>query len=191
MKLNIRLNPQSIQSAINALKTAENTLRNKMFNELITACAEQIKSFANDRLSIADIGSNVKVEIMSSWVLNIVGKTAKLTNTADKAAYVEFGVGIVGQQKPHDNAAKTGYQYNMPSKHKLADGTWLFTTTYDDLDLPKSAIIDKHYGNTADTLVIETKGTPATMYAYNAVVDFVSGNYAKKIWNDIKIKYWG
>lgn len=197
MKITVELNLQSIKNAINALTTAKNQLQGEMLKELIRRSVEQIKSLANERIAMTDIGSKVKQDIMNGWEpIEYLGQTSKwlgarLSNSAEKAVYVEFGVGIRGQQKPHSNAGIAGYQYNMPSGSKLPDGTWLFTTEYDELDLPKSAIEDTHYNYSKGTLVIETKGTPATMYLYNAIVDFRDRQLARKIWANIKQEYWG
>lgn len=192
MKLKVELNSQSIKNAINALTTAKNQLQGEMLKELIRRSVEQIKSLANERIAMTDIGSKVKQDIMNGWEpIEYLGQTSKwlgarLSNSAEKAVYVEFGVGIRGQQKPHSNAGIAGYQYNMPSDSKLADGSWIFKLEDNaDLDISLKSVDNR----TEHT--VKTKGQVAAMYLYNAIVDFRDRQLARKIWANIKQKYWG
>lgn len=192
MKINVELNSQSIRKAIEALTTAKKQLQGQMFNELLKRSCDEIKSLANERVMLTDIGYNVKQDIINGWQpVQYTGNTAKwygakLVNQASKAVYIEFGVGIRGQQSPHNNAAETGYQYNLPSDKKLADGSWIFRIEDDaDLDISLKNIDSK----TAHS--VRTKGQMAYMYLYNAIIDFRDRQSAKKIWTDIKREYWG
>lgn len=192
MKIKVELNTQSIHNAINTLTTARKQLQGKMLDDLLKAVSEQIISLANDRIALTDIGYNVKQSIINGWEpIQYIGKTSKwlgikLVNSAEKAVYIEFGVGIIGQQKPHNNSDIAGYQYNMPSKSKLADGSWIFKIDDNaDLDISLKSVDNR----TEHT--VRTKGQVGYMYLYNAIVDFKDRNLAQKIWSDIKRKYWG
>lgn len=192
MKIKVELNTQSIHNAINTLTTARKQLQGKMLDDLLKAVSEQIKSLANDRIALTNIGYNVKQSIINGWEpIQYIDRTdkwlgIKLVNSAEKAVYVEFGVGIRGQQKPHNNSGIAGYQYNMPSKSKLADGSWIFKIDDNaDLDISLKSVDNR----TEHT--VRTKGQVGYMYLYNAIVDFKDRNLAQKIWSDIKRKYWG
>lgn len=200
MKLKVRLNKQSVKNAINALKTAKKQLQGEMLDEFYKECYNYFVSRANYYLLSSGIGDLVIAEIQSSWQyvptmnLDIIGnnrsvyKTVRFVNTAEKAVYVEFGVGIVGGENEHPNADNTGYQYNVPSQNKLADGSWVFKSYEDELDIPQKAIRSRDF--TADgKLRILTSGTKGCFYAFNALED-LRIEYPK-IWERIKIKYWG
>lgn len=188
MKIKVGLNKQSVKTAINALKTAKKQLQGEMLNEFYKECYNYFVSRANYHLLSSDIGELVIAEIQSSWIFERTLNGAKFTNNAEKAVYVEFGVGIIGQGNKHPNADNTGYQYNKPSEKKLADGSWVFKSYEDELDIPQKAITAKDY--TADgKLRILTSGTKGCFYAFNALED-LRLEY-KNIWERIKIKYWG
>ena len=203
MKLSVSLNTKAIKNAVKALKTAKEQLAVKMVDELLKACCERIKSLANNNVAMLEIGANVKSGIQSSWTIEPTGNGYVLRNTWHKphgkfemaAAYVEFGAGIVGGEKPHPEAAETGYQYNVPSSSKDEDGVWGFYTNVADLDLPGgNYLVEKRYGKGGDSrgrMIVSTQGTQATRFLYNAVMDFASDKEAETIWQEIKSKYWG
>lgn len=191
MKINVDLNSNSIQNAINALRTAQKQLDREMPNDFLKTACEWIRERANANLESSTIGSGVKADIQSSWVIGAPSNgTITMTNTADKAVYVEFGVGVVGAQNKHDNADETGYEYNVPSESKSANGRWVFASEDKTLiDLPIDSYKTKE-SKDKDFAWIITKGTKGAMYAYNAIVDFRDYG-AKEVWQKIKVKYWG
>ena len=199
MKLTVGLNTKSIKNVIKALETAKKQLTDKMVKELLIACCERIIRRANDKLDNLDLGDNVKRGIQSSWIISEVSNgTITLTNDWHEehgqwqmaSAYVEFGVGVKGDNS-HPEASEAGYQYNMPSNSKEADGTWYFYTNDYDLDLPRSAIDKTKSKEWGGRLKVATQGTQATRFLYNAVMDFADNNEAKALWQEIKAKYWG
>jgi hypothetical protein len=196
MKINISLNDEkSIDNALKLLKNIKKQLKEQMLEEFVVECCKAILSLSNERLQFVDVGENVKEDIISSWEYYRTFKKGNkisyiLKNNAEKAVYVEFGVGIVGEENPHPNVGEAGYAYNVPSSSKLPDGSWMFSTTIEDLDLPKKDIIDYSDYNT-NSLVVETKGTAATMFVYQSIIDFKDRQIAKNIWEQIKKKYWG
>ena len=127
-------------------------------------------------------------------------KGIRIVNNAEKAVFVEFGTGIVGGQEPHYNANEAspqGYVYNYPTGHKFADGSWVFFTNKDELDIPQSALIrndlniDTRYFNERDRdrtrLRVRTKGAVGVMYAFNALED-LRLEYPK-IWEKVAKEY--
>ena len=159
-----------------------------MLDEFYYECYKYFVRSANYYLLSSGIGDLIIAEIQSSWNYEKTLNGAKFTNEAEKAVYVEFGVGIAGSESEHPNASEAGYQYNMPSQNKLVDGSWIFKSYEDELDIPQKAITSKDY--TADgKLRILTSGTKGCFYAFNALED-LRLEYPK-IWERIKIKYWG
>lgn len=185
MKLKIALNKKSIKNALNALETAKKQLQGEMLNEFYFECFRYFESRAKDYLLSTSIGEQVANEIAFGWKYEKTKNGAIFRNDHEKAVYVEFGVGIVGQENKHTNAQKLGndYKYNIGSKI-LPDGSWIFSkTSLDDLDILDRFIINE----TEHT--IRTKGSSAIMYAFNALEDLRLE--MPNIWQRIKVKYWG
>ena len=102
---------------------------------------------------------------------------------------VEFGVGVVGQSSPHKNIGEVDYEYNKPSRYKNKDNSWIFAVDNDsEIDI-QSKFIDNRTEHT-----VRTKGSPAVMYLYNALVDArmdlknPNGELAQK-WKALEKKY--
>lgn len=166
MKINVALNQKSIKDAINKLRSVRKVIPEMQYEFLQYIC-EWIIEKANERLYASDIGENVKWTIANSWEYDIDKSIfgAKITNRAQQAAFVEFGVGTVGRWKNHPNASETNYQYNVGSQIR-DDGSWIFGVS-DDADIDISA---KYVSSRTENTVM-TYGSPAVMYAYNAIVD--------------------
>lgn len=201
MKINIDLNPKSVEEAIKRLESVKSQIKNKMVEELLVRCCEFFINRANYYISLVDVGVNVRASIENSWSYQLSGKTAKITNTSNKAVFVEFGVGIVGKDEPHPNASESGYEYDKPSDAKaraelqgFPDGTWIFYQNARDLDLPSEALDDRVIFNepnrNSERMLIRTRGTKGAMYAYNALVDLQTFGISE-IWQQITAKYWG
>lgn len=185
----ITINKESLDKIKANIKKLKNQLKDEIIPDFLRECCYKIQEMANDNLTLLDIGVNVKTDIRFGWNEPVITKNkAVLTNSADKAVYVEFGVGKVGEQHKHENADKTGYQYNKPSPYKGADGYWAFETTDADLDLPQK---DVYYQRLGDSLSVMTNGTESTMFVYNAIMDFANKQMAQTIWEETKRKYWG
>lgn len=201
MKITIGLDTKSINRAKKQIEKVKKLYSEQMIPDLLKSCAKWLINRANERyLAVADIGDNVKTAIMGSWKIIEEDNTVTILNTSDKAVFVEFGVGIVGQESPHKNASKADYKYNMPSPAKDDNGTWHFYTNIEDLDLPRSALVDDYHIFRPETrkdgsvyrnrIYVETRGTQGVMYAYNALVDL--RNYGvNEVWKEIKKKYLG
>lgn len=195
MKIKVGLNQKSVKNTINALKTAKKQLQGEMLNEFYKECYNYFVSRANYHLLSSDIGELVIAEIQSSWNFERTVNGAKFTNNAEKAVYVEFGVGYVGGNRPHTNAKELGnnYEYNVKPGGKYEgqyhnEDTWRFyVKNKNEVDL-KEGYYEEWY--TKDNRIkIITEGSPAVMYAFNALED-LRLEY-KNIWERIKIKYWG
>lgn len=201
MKLKIALNQKSIKNAINTLKTVKKQLQGEMLDEFYKRCYDYFVSHANYYLLSSGIGDLVIAEIQSSWKyvptmhLDIIGNNistykggVKFINTAEKSVYVEFGVGVVGEENEHPNANNTNYKYNIPSDSKDIDNSWMFKSFEEELDIPQKAIVGSK--EMADgRLKVWTYGTQGCFYAFNALEDL--RKEVPNIWKEIKIKYWG
>ena len=135
MKIEVGLNKKSIKNAIKQLNAIKKTVP-KMQQEFLMEVAHWITERANDYITKSDLGSLVKDQIRGSWSYEPTANGVKIINRAEKAVYVEFGVGIVGQSQSHPKATEEGYEYNQESPYKTADGTWYFWTNSNEMDLP-------------------------------------------------------
>lgn len=168
-RIPIKLTTKSIKEAQNYLLNLKRDIP-KMIAEFNMLVAHWVTDRANDHIDLSDIGSLVKKQIKDSWDWEPTENGVLITNNADKAVFVEFGVGIEGQHQSHPNADVEGYEYNVSSPHKdqKGSGTWIFKSKLDALDIPqKKANFIK---DNQDYAVI-TRGTKGAWYAYNAIVD--------------------
>lgn len=199
MKIKITLNEKSIKEAITAFNKAKSQLP-VMKKEFYEKCCENITQLANKNLISWDIGENVKDDILNGWVYDVFENGAIIKNNAKKAVYVEFGTGIVGQEQPHPRAniqspPNENYEYNVPSVFKRAgkyhdENTWRFyKQDLSDVDL-QDGYYETWYTSSGDIKII-TRGAPASLFVFNAILEFKEKNLAKKIWEEIKVKYWG
>ena len=202
MKIEIALNKQSIKNAIKQLNAIKKTVPT-MQQEFLMEVAHWLTDRANDYITNSDLGSLVKDQIRGSWSYEPTANGVKIINRAEKAVYVEFGVGIVGQSQAHPNASAEGYEYNMDSPSKSIDGSWTFFANSEELDLPKDALLAHNWyegkrgkgGEKGKRLLIMTRGAKGVWYAYNAIVDAqmelakANGGEIGKMWEDIKARY--
>lgn len=194
-KITIRLNKKSIEQAEKEILRLKSIFPS-MVKELLEKVSVWIIDKANWHLSKSDIGKNVIDSISNGWVADITPNSVKITNKSEKAVFVEFGVGIVGQSQSHPNATTEGYEYNMdsPYKDKKGSGTWVFQSKLADLDLPENNV-EFAYNESNTDFAIVTRGAKGVWYAYNAIVDARNelaksgGGEIGKMWNDIKARY--
>lgn len=189
MKIDVELNPKSIKNAIKIIKKQRAILTDKMIPEYLQRSAEWIENRANQLISASDIGENVKESIKNSWFIEQISNYhIVLYNISRKAAYVEFGVGIIGQTDKHPNANNAGYEYNVKSEYKFGQGHWRFSVEDKSwLDIPEKAIIYEDVEDSSTTII--TQGTKGVWYLFNAVEDFKMTEQ-KRLWEEIKKKYW-
>lgn len=180
MKINIDYDKKSIDNAIKQIEEYQKRLQN-IIPSFLRLCAQRVQEIAAERLSAIGIGTNIETEILLNWHIDDSDKNRViLENTSDKATYVEFGVGEIGAGSPHDLAEEQGYKYNIPSKYKWTNSKgqahWYisFHSTA-DIDLPKQyyeRLTTEEYANRS-RIYIRTQGQPATMFLFNAMIDFI------------------
>ena len=195
MKINIELNQKSIEQAKKQLLYVKKILP-QMQKDFLEDVAMWLIERANMYLNNSDIGENVKIDIRNGWGYNFTPTGLQITNSTEKAVFVEFGVGIVGQGNAHPQASAEGYEYNVksPYKDKSGSGTWVFKSTLENLDLPQQNV-DFAYNSSGTDYAIVTRGSKGVWYAYNAIVDAqielakANGGEIGALWETVKRKY--
>lgn len=191
MKIDVELSIQSIEQAKKKLKRIEKLFKNgALIKEFTEDVCLWVINRANRYIENSDIGELVKLQIRNGWEYDITANGATIKNRTEKAVFVEFGVGIIGQSHPHPNAGVEGYEYNVQNYYvetlsgklkpvKDSSGMWYFWTNHSELDIPRNAIEDirgyddfRGKGNEqGKRIIVGTRGTEGVMYAYNAIVD--------------------
>lgn len=183
MKLNIGLNETDIKKAIDFLNPRTNFLLDTLVQSFIRLSLEEIKNIAYRNLFDTGVNTELLFDIDREWETKElkVGSEyiGQLINTHDKAVYLEFGVGRQGQQLPHANAHKAGYEYDIPTSAKSINGYWLFLV--DDERLIDIAPQYYNIVGKTDKFVL-TKGQPATHYLYNAMIEYMTSGLHKQVW---------
>jgi hypothetical protein len=187
-KIVIELNKKSVENAIKKLNEVEKKLKDGvMISDFLAGVCEWLIFRASTYVKDSDIGENVKSDINAGWSYVVSGKNAKITNNSDKAVFVEFGVGSMGEQIPHDNAEQTEYQYNVNNRHY-----WVYNVdSVEDVDMHKGYIAKPRKDG---SIWIITKGSWRVMYAYQAIVDakvdlMNQNGQIAQIWKTVKSRY--
>ena len=178
--ININFDVKSINNAIKEVQKIQKTMQKEVPQTFILKCLDWVMNKANDYLNSFYMSSDIITDIQTRWEKSVIGNVGTLTNTSDKAVYVEFGVGIVGQGNPHPNSSVSGYEYNVASGKKDASGKWRFK-----LDEEQGVDLNVGYYTTrngGDGKLITTQGSPANLYLYNAMMDLISSGAYKTLW---------
>ena len=186
--INIDFEVKTLKKAIKDLKSIEKKLNTTVQKEFLTRCAKWVIKRANQNLKSSFLGDSIVNGIIEGWEKPKVFFWdnycyIQVSNINDKAVYIEFGVGIVGQQQPHPEANNEDYEYNIPTKSKNEEGKWRFV-------LGKNQDIDLNVGyynvrakSSKDTKkLITTKGSPANLYLYNALMSMLTEKPFEKLW---------
>ena len=178
MKIKVSLNEKSIKETISRLNKIKKDYA-VAYEDFLEDVALWLINKANENLDMSDIGDNVKQDIKNSWEYDRTATGIKITNRSDKAVFVEFGVGMIGAQQPHQNANANGYAYGIGKKIR-DDGTWIFNPKSEaDIDIQSQYLVQ---GLEEGHTTAVTRGQPAVMYAYNAIVDIKVGKTLQNLW---------
>lgn len=180
-QIKVGYSEKSIDEAIKQLREYQKRLQS-IIPTFFQQCADKIIQLANEKLNGIGLDYGIVAEIKKGWqpIKKKDDNTYVLENTSDRSVYIEFGVGQIGEEEPHPEAGKTGYQYNKPSKYKKFDigegkTVWWFNASNSDIDI----INDDRYRldsmRSSRGIIIKTAGQPATMFAFNAIQDFMDG----------------
>lgn len=178
MKINIGYNTKSIDKAIKQIEKYQKRLKS-IIPGFLTLSAKRIVEIANENLDrdggSLGIGQGIIAEIKSGWEILPVEETANgysipIRNNTDKATYIEFGVGQIGASEPHKNATEAGYGYDLNNHGNWGWSFFVHTNDLRDIDIGKEyrdiEVVRK------SGVEIVTRGQPALMYAFNAIIDF-------------------
>lgn len=192
MRINVTLTTASIQEAVNRLKNVETQLSSVIVPKYLEKCCMWLKTRANEYLYTSGLNSGVIGEVERGWTIIQISNNSYMLRNTGRAYLLEFGVGVVGEENQHPDAASADYEYNKESRYKKTDGSWIFKV--DDrntLDIKKENVMPRNDGtiqyNTGKT--IRTKGQRGTMFLHNAVIDFKTTGAYKKLWAETKAEY--
>lgn len=187
--ITIDLNPKSIKSAIKKLQNIKNKIPS-MIDELLYECCVWIKNQANIHLENSGLNSGFITEVEQGWqpITKKLDGSFVLINRGRGYA-VEFGIGIKGEGTYYGDVPPN-YEYNIKTQYKNSDGSWIFRVEdIDMLDIKRENIMPRE--NTGELIyeegrTVRTKGQPAVMFCFNAIVDFKTQKIAQKKWEKIK-----
>lgn len=192
MKINISLNKKSIENAIEQIKAVQKKVQTDLPKVYLQKCVESIKAIANRNLSITNIGNEVKALIQTSWETSAIeGNKITLSNNAEYesgknlAVFVEFGVGRIGESKPHAVADEANYEYNVESMRKDPYDRWTYTLQGGE---DRMNIESGYYEgrNNDKGFYFKTSGSPSTMFLYKAWKEFETSGLYKTLWEETK-----
>lgn len=196
-KISVALNEKSIAQAIKEIEAYQKRIQN-LIPDFLIACANEIKTLANRAIDGLDYDESIKSE-MKNWddpKLSNDKKSVLLQNSSEKATYIEFGVGQVGETQSkfagRKEAKEAGYEYDV---NNHGDDGWTFRIKKDKgIDIPeKYRETKREYTKQRNkrgewveanppALEITTRGAPATSFLFNVFMNFCDkGEYAK-IW---------
>lgn len=187
--ITIDLNPKSIKSAIKKLQNIKSKIPS-MIDELLYECCDWIKNQANMHLENSGLNSGFITEIEQGWqpITKKLDGSFVLINRGRGYA-VEFGIGMKGEGTYYGDVPPN-YEYNIKTQYKNSDGSWIFRVEdIDMLDIKRENIMPRE--NTGELIyeegrTVRTKGQPAVMFCFNAIVDFKTQKIAQKKWEKIK-----
>lgn len=179
-RININYDIKSLEKAIERIEIIKKKFQTTIPTIFLDRCLDYVIKQANQYLDGFDIDKLVTSDIQNHWRKEkLSNNRVRLLNDSDKAVYIEFGVGKVGQSKSHPNSSKTGYEYNIPTDAKTLSGQWVFKLD----DKQGVDLVAGYYKQRKDNII--TKGSPANMYLYNAMMDLISSGSYKTIWNRV------
>lgn len=170
--IKIRLSKGSISDAISKLKKYQKRIENNTYL-IQTEMAEKAGEYAKQNLSEMDrygtlgaVESGIEIEH---------GKEKSVVRSSnDASTWVEFGVGVRGQNSPHEAADKFGWTYAQGSHigYWNVDGKmmygWWYPTTADDPNVYTRQVIDRETQMPTGEYIAFTEGAEARPFMYNA-----------------------
>ena len=113
-RITISLNDKkSLKNAIDELERMKKVAK-QINDEFLKRCLVWIKERADFYLDRRVGKYKGTAEISKSWIIEKVDKNRwRLRNVNPVGAYVEFGTGLIGEQKPHGKANELDYEYDV------------------------------------------------------------------------------
>lgn len=189
MKINIKLNPKSIEKAIMQIKKAKSSI-STMVDELMYKSCVWIRNEANSNLDKSGLNAGFISELKEGWQEPIKQPDGSyLLSNHGRAYSVEFGIGIKGENTYKGDLAPN-YEYNVRTRYKNKDGSWIFRVEdINTLDIKQENVMPR--SKTGEVIyeegrTIQTQGQEAVMFLFNALVDFKTNKIANNLWKEIK-----
>lgn len=141
---------KNLDKTIKNLKKVRNSIENKIFSLFIKKSLIWIRDRAinilESKLSFSPNWFGTNVTNVSSWsIRQISAKSFVLENNYENSAAIEFGIGVKGQENPHELAQENGYEYNQYSESKDLNGTFTFTDQNDQVWYRFSGYVGKSF----------------------------------------------
>lgn len=144
---------------LNNLKKSQLIIREIFFEKTANYIIKQANDILVTRLD--NPLNTFNSDVTNSWDIDYsdINKVV-ITNTYDNSASIEFGIGIVGQMSPHNEASSAGYVYNVASLDKDAFGRWNF------------------YEPNTNQFYFKYSGYKGKSFLYDSLIDY----YFKNMW---------
>jgi hypothetical protein len=187
-----RLSVNECEKAIAALRQAQDNIARFSY-EFIEASLEFLKKRAAYHLRNSpptDTDDAAKKEIIASFETFNDGKIGRLVSNHEKAAFLEFGVGIIGEEMSHVlvNDGEIAWEYNQEPQVKtigskrVSPDLWSVRKSKFDEHPHKGALIKTQLNGSivevSDAWWLEgyglTQGYVGAAYMYNALVDYTN-----------------
>ena len=166
--INLTLNKKSVEKAIEEIEK----VRNKLIlvkDEFAKNSLEWIRDRANQYLDQRVKNFPNTANVSQYWEIKQKTKNIwELRNNNPYGAYIEFGTGIVGANKPHKIADDVDYKYDV-NKHQEKGWTW--------------------YNEELDLTVYGFKGYEGKSFLYDAFFDYFYLKEYVKIYEKVIKKY--
>lgn len=167
------LSEESIKNAQKELNNILKKMQKQVNMEFISMSLDWIKNRAIEYLYISGLNANMVGQLANSFIKKIGVKSGSLILNDEKGTYIEFGVGIKGNEKGYPNDfAKINWEYNVPSEAKAEDGHWNFNLKSNEpLDMLRSSVEEKQNAKTGK-IYYKTYGQQGVYFMYNAIMDY-------------------
>lgn len=149
-----------------------NNVRRELKNNIDTLFIKNSLEWIRDRaiqllknnLSFAPNYFGTEVTDVKEWsIIPTTNKSYILECNYENSASIEFGIGVVGESNPHPIAESVGFEYDVPSDSKRADGAWNF--------------IDQN-----EEIWYNFSGYQGKSFLYNALMEYKQNNVWVKIY---------
>ena len=108
--ININFDKKSIQNAIKQVEQIKKKMNTEVPTAFLRRCLNWVQVRANEYLSSFNIDPKTINDIKSKWETDIAGSIGKLTNTSDKAVFIDLAadgdrVEKMGELRMHRTAS--------------------------------------------------------------------------------------
>lgn len=174
MKIKLNLSSGGIASALNELRQYQKQIGTNT-EALHKTLADKGVDYA--KKNISDMDRYGTLGNISSGIVSEHESDKSCVHSTDKASsWVEFGVGVRGENSPHEKAEEFGWTYAQGSHigYWNVDGKtmygWWYPTTADDPNIYTRQVIDSKTNEPTGDYIAFTEGTEARPFMYNASV---------------------